>query len=254
MKIRRHWKVILNDRDRLILRDLFYSKGLNLEILTANHFKGLHISTVKKRMNRLFLSRLIEKRFQLQFNRSRVIFYINDNGLKKIENDLSGKLIRRELKSSNPEHDLEVAKIYYHLLHARGLNDLKLENEIQCISFGDFDGEYEPFRRLNTDIYLSLQIKDKSYKVAIEYERSQKENGRWTEYLLNYHMEDQVDIVLYICKDLSIKNSMLRIEAELAKSYLPKIYFCSLEEFFRNESIAIFQNGHGKSFNLNFHD
>lgn len=246
--------MIVNDRDRHILRDLFYSKGLSLELLMANHFKGLHISTVKKRMNRLFHGRLVEKRFQLRSNRSRVIFYINDSGLKKIENDLSGKIIRRELKSSNPDHDLEVARIYFRLLNARGLNDLKFENEIQCISFGDLDAEYEPFRRLNTDIYLSLQIKDRSYKVAIEFERSQKESGRWTEYLLNYHMEDQVDIVLYICKDLSIKNSMFRIESELAKSYLPKIYFCSLEEFFRNESIAIFQNGTGKSFNLNFHD
>ena len=246
--------MILNDRDRLILRDLFYSKGLNLELLMANHFKGLDKSTVVKRMNRLSKEKFLDKRVHLEQGKSKVIYHITEKGLDEIASLLSGKVIRRELKSSNPDHDLEVARIFYSLLRARGLNDLKFENEIQCISFGDFDGEYEPFRRLNTDIYLSLQIKDKSYKVAIEYERSQKESGRWTEYLLNYHMEDQVDLVLYICKGLTIKNSMIRIESELAKSYQAKIYFCSLEEFFGNDSTAIFQNGNGKSFKLNFHD
>ena len=146
-----------------------------------------------------------------------------------------------------------VAKIYFKICAARGLTDCKFENEIQSIDFGVSDSEIEPFRRLNTDIFCSLNINDSIYKVAIEYERSQKKSDRWTEYLLNYHLEESVDVVLYICENESIKNSLMKIEREYCKRYSGKIFFCSLTSFFTNLDFSIFENTNGKSFRLNFH-
>lgn len=235
-----------------MLRDLFYSKGLDLSLLMGNHFKGLHKSTVIKRLLRLIDGGFIEKRAIPLQNKCQFVYVITAFGLTAIDHLISGKMIRKELKGSNLEHDLIVAKIYFKVCAAKNLNDCKLENEIQSIVFGDFDRDIDAFRRLNTDIYCALNIDDSIYKIAIEYERSQKESGRWTEYLLNYHLEESVNVVLYICENETIKNSLMNIEKEYSKKYTEKIFFCSYREFFSNLDFAIFKNTNGKSFKLNF--
>lgn len=101
---------------------------------------------------------------------------------------------------------------------------------------GDFSEQLDPFKRLNSDIFLSLLIENQEFKVAVEYERSQKESGRWSEYLLNYHLEEDVDAVLYVCDNPTILKGLMRIETELAQRYTQKIYFCLVKEFFIHSS------------------
>jgi hypothetical protein len=161
-------------------------------------------------------------------------------------------LARRELKSTNPEHDLQLARIFDKLSQAIGLVEIKTENELQSVIFGNNDHEYEPFRRLNSDIFFSFLIKGKEYKVAVEYERTRKESNRWSQYLYNYHFEESVDLVLYICDNQYIKNGLIKLETELAKKYSGKIFFCNLDEFNSNEEMARFINTIGKTVTINF--
>lgn len=254
MRKKKKWNVVLSERDRIVLRDLFYSKGLDLDLLMENHFKDLHKSTVIKRLLRLVDGGLIEKRAIPLQNKCQYVYVITSFGLTAIDHLFTGKMIRKELKGSNLEHDLMVAKIYFKICAARNLNDSKFENEIQSIDFGVFDGEIEVFRRLNTDIFFALNINDRIYKVAIEYERSHKNSNRWSEYLLNYHLEENVDVVLYICENENIKGSLINIEMEYCKKYSNKIFFCTLSSFFSNLDFSIFENTNGKFFKLNFHN
>ncbi|NOT77740.1 MAG: hypothetical protein HOP07_01910 [Bacteriovoracaceae bacterium] len=178
---------------------------------------------------------------------------ISPKGLTAILDLLSGQLIRKELKSSNIEHDIELAGIFDQLSLARNLVEIKTENEIQSIVFGDNDSHYEALRRLNTDIYFSLLVKEREYKIAVEFERSQKKSDRWTKHLLNYHLEESIDAVLYICSDNYIKNGLIKTEENLAKQFSGKVFFCTLEEFKSNKAMAILSNTNGKLFTINFH-
>lgn len=254
MKKKKKWNVVLCERDRILLRDLFYSKGLDLDLLMDNHFKNLHKSTVVKRIQRLVNGNYIDKRAHFNGRTLKPLYNITEKGLLEIENNLSGKIIRRELKCSNPAHDLGVAKIYFKLIKSRSLSSLKFENEIQGIDHGHLSEQFDPFKRLNSDIFLSLLIENQEFKIAVEYERSQKESGRWSEYLLNYHLEEDVDIVLYVCDNPTILKGLMRIETELAQRYTQKVYFCLMKEFFKHNSSATFKNNSGKTFTLNFHD
>jgi len=254
LKKKKSWKVVLSKRDRVLLRDLFYTKGLDLDLLMDNHFKNLHKSTVVKRIQRLVNGHYIDKRAHFNGMALKPLYNITENGLLEVEDYLSGKIIRKELKCSNPVHDLCVAKIYFKLIKSRSLNSLKLENEIQGIDHGDLSEQFDPFKRLNSDIFLSLLIENQEFKVAVEYERSHKDSGRWSEYLLNYHLEENVDVVLYVCDNPTILKGLMRIETELAQRYTQKIYFCLVKEFFKHSSSATFKNISGKTFTLNFHD
>lgn len=245
-------KTLLNQRDYLILTDLFFSKGLDLKLLRKKHFAQKHKTTAIKRMNALNKGGYVEKRAFFERINYHILYFITHKGLNEIEKKLSGNIIRKELKGINPEHDLEVSRIYNKLQSARNLNECKLENEIQSINFGLSDEHYESLRRLNSDIYAKIKINDVDYKIAVEYERTPKESERWTEYLLNYHIENDIDLVLYICADEAIKSGLQKIETELSKSYPPKVFFCTLKCFFENESYAIFSNPNGKIFKLNF--
>lgn len=245
-------KVLLNQRDHLILTDLFYNKGLDLNLIRQKYFAQKHKTTAIKRMNVLTNGGYIEKRAFFESINYYIIYFITQKGFNEIVGKLSGKVIRKEFKGTNPEHDLEVSRICYRLQSARNLTDCKLENEIQSIDFGVLDEHFKSPRRLNSDIYAQIKINDVDYKIAIEYERTPKESERWSEYLLNYHVESDIDLVLYICADDSIKSGLQKIETELAKSYSPKVFFCTLKCFFENELNATFSNPSGKTFRLNF--
>lgn len=253
MKNKKYWKVELCERDKYILRDLFYSKGLDLEIILHRHFKGKTKSTALKRLSRLHDGHYLTKSAIVRNSKIQIIYTISSKGLDVIQEELSGQLIRKELKSSNLEHDLALAKIADRLSLARSLVEIKTENEIQSIVFGDYDFEYDPFRRLNTDIYFSFLVDEREYKVAVEFEKTQKSSYRWTKYLQNYHLEESIDIVFYVCKDKFIVKKMKQVETELAKKFSEKIFFCTLHEFYLNKELVNFTNTSGHSFTLNLH-
>lgn len=251
MSNKKNWKVELCQRDKFILRDLFYSKGLDLELILHRHFKGLHESTARKRLGRLHDGKYVTKGACIRNNKIQIVYYVSPKGLVTILDLLSGQLTRKEVVSSNPEHDLELARIFDRISLASSLAEIKTENEIQSIVFGDYDSNYAPFRRLNTDIYFSFSHKERKYKVAVEFERTKKESDRWSKYLLNYHLEDSVDLVFYICNDQTIAKRMTKIETDLADKYSSKIFFCTLEEFYTNDEFVIFKNTIGRTFTLN---
>jgi hypothetical protein len=251
MTNKKNWKVELCQRDKSILLDLFYSKGLDLELILYRHFNGLDESTARKRLGRLQDGKYVTKGACIRKNKIQIVFSISPKGLSAIQDLLSGQLTRKEVVSSNPEHDLELARIFDRISLASSLVEIKTENEIQSIVFGDYDSEYAPFRRLNTDIYFSFSHKGQEYKVAVEFERTKKESDRWAKYLLNYHLEDSVDLVFYICNDQTIEKRMKKIETDLAQKYSSKIFFCTLEEFYSNDEFAIFANTIGRTFTLN---
>lgn len=246
------WKVELKARDRLILRDLYYSKGLNLKILHYRYFKDKTGIAAIQRLNRLYDGKYLTKSALADRSKNQILYTILPKGFIEIKDLLPGKVIRKEFQSSNPRHDIELAKIHDRMLLANDLTELKMENEIQSIDFGINDPIYEPFRRLNTDIYFSFLGNNKEYKVAIEYERTSKELKRWQEYLLNYHFEESVNLVLYIAAGPEIKKTLVKIESELAKNFSAKIFFCTLDEFYSSKESTTFVNPNGKTFTMIF--
>lgn len=249
-KIKR--KVILSPRDYEILKDLFFNKVCDLLILQQRHFLNSHKTTVRKRMDKLALNGLINKFGAIGLKESRVLYSITPKGLGFLTDYFSEEVQRKECQSTNVFHDLALAHIKNRLERSKSITEIRTENEIQSLRFYPNDDIYEPFRRLNSDLFIKLSSESTTYHVAVEFERIQKSHDRWYQYLLNYHLEDKIDAVLYICETSQVKSSMEKIESSLTKEFSPKVYFCDLEKFMSDDSKVTFINCLGQSFSLHF--
>ena len=245
--------VVLGLRDYELLKDLFFSKVCSLEHLSKRHFPGKHRTTASKRLNRLFMANYITKVRVYPDCKPVSVFSITPKGLSTIASSLPGKLIRRECRSDNINHDLELSIIRDYFLQATCVKEIKTENELQSFFRERYEDIYEPFQRLNSDLFLLLTYEEEDYEVAVEYESCPKNLKRLSRYLLNYHLEEDIQAVLYICATNNILKNVMKVTKEYAKSFAPKIYCCTLKDFKNESQIAIFENGDGKKFPVNFH-
>jgi len=239
-------------RDKNLLKDLFLNKTSNLKYICRKHFPDRHLSTVTKRVNKLFTEGYINKIGIHDRGIYEKVYSVTPQGLQAIRTDFPRKLIRKECQSINLEHDLELTDIREKFLTSDSVGVIKSENELQSFEIDQGIDIYGPFQRLNSDIYFTLLTNGKEFNVASEYENTPKELKRWSKYLLNYHLENKVDAVFYICRNHVIAKSLMNLERELIKSFTPKIYFCTLEKFKSNDGSVDFENARGKKFTFNF--
>lgn len=246
-------KVVLGPRDIALLNDIFFSKVVDTKTIAYRHFKNKSYSAVANRLDVLFKGGYLRKIGLATFGKRTQAYSITTKAIDVIEKNLECKLLRKELSSDNVLHDLSLNHIFDRLKFVNGLIELKSENEIQSVETNGGDCKTLPFRRLNSDIYLSLKSKKEVYRFAVEYEKASKARDRWEEYLLNYHLEEAIDAVLYVCECSTILNSLVRIEKKLSESYSGKIYFITLNKFLSKEKTVTFENVFGHRFSLHFH-
>lgn len=242
----------LGSRDYEILKDLFFCKVCDLQYIYQKYFKGRHITAARKRMDRLFKAGFLKKVGVFEQHSRRIAYSITPFGLDAITLVLPDEPSRKERLSANALHDLELGRIKRCLDSSSVVKESKSENELQSFDFYADDNIYGPFRRLNSDLYVHLLADPKSYHVAVEYERSPKSLSRWRKYLLNYHLENQVDAALYVCHNHLIRSALERIEKGFAKDFSAKIYFGDLEQFQGENGSAKFSNVLGESFSIDF--
>lgn len=203
-------------------------------------------------MDKLSEDGLVNKIGAVGLKNSRVLYSVTKKGLNLFSDFFTKEVQRKECQSSNLAHDLTLAYIKMRLEKSKSIAEIRTENEIQSFRFYPNDEIYEPFRRLNSDLFIKLSSELTTYHVAIEFERVQKSHDRWYQYLLNYHLEEKIDAVLYICETSQIRESMEKIELELANEFSSKIYFCELEKFISEDSSVTFSNYSGQRFSLSF--
>lgn len=243
---------VLGSRDYEILKDLFYCKVCDLEYIYQKYFKGRHITAARKRLDRLFKGGFLKKIGVFDLGARRNAYSITPLGLDAIVTVLPDVPSRKECFSANVLHDLELAQIKRCLDGSSIVKESKSENELQSFDFYAGDKDYEPFRRLNSDLYAYLFSDPKSYRVAVEYERSAKSPSRWRKYLLNYHLENQIDAALYVCHDHLVRSSLESVEKEFVKDFSAKIYFADLKQFQGDSRSAKFTNILGENFTIDF--
>lgn len=245
--------VLLETRDITLLKDIFFSKVVDTETVVKRHFKQRCYNIAIRRLNILFKCGYLKKIDLSNFGKRAHAYSITDKSLKVLEQNFDWNIVRREMASDHLLHDLSLNHIVDRLKKSKGLEDLKTENELQCLDLGQFDRHLVPFRRLNSDVYLCIQSNNDLYRFSIEYERSPKTKRRWEEYLLNYHLEEDIGAVLYICESPVILKTLSGLDKKLCETYSGKIYFTTLKDFFEKTEFAIFNNIFGHKFKLHFH-
>ena len=246
-------KVVLGHRDISLLKDIFFSKIVDTRTIIRRHFPDNCYNIAIRRINILFKAGYLKKVGLSNYGKRQLGYSVTEKSLTVLKQNLGTKINRKELASDNVLHDLSLNHIVDRLKLTKGLIALKTENELQSLSLVDNDNSLVPFKRLNTDVCIKIESNNQTYRFALEYERVTKVKDRWEEYLLSYHLEEEIDAVLYVCENHTILKTLSKVEMKLCKTYSAKVYFITLSNFISGEKKATFENVFGHKFTLYFH-
>lgn len=148
---------------------------------------------------------------------------------------------RWQLRSDSPAHDLSLVDIRIALEKNSAVKDFIPENSLQSCSMYQDDPKIRDLVALRSDAVLRLLIKNEhEFVIPLEYEATLKSKERCLSKLLKFYTAYSGAAVLFICKDKTVMNRMLDVEAEIALQFKPKVGFCLLENVLKNPSELTF--------------
>ncbi len=152
------------------------------------------------------------------------------------------------LGSNAVPHDLDLVDIKSIISKSKKVRNYYTENMIQSW----IDGNYKnltPFKKLNADAAINVNVSDDNFWFGLEYEASVKSQKRYDELFSNFYFEDDIVAILYICKSKSIMKDLKKSESNIAGNNTKKIYYTTLDSLLDNN--LVFENLDGMTIDLN---
>jgi hypothetical protein len=97
------------------------------------------------------------------------------------------------------------------------------------------------------DALIDVRIKEKDWKIALEYERIGKSYRRYRDLLLAYESGNNLALIIYIVEDPSIKRRIQKVVSDLGSQYLlGRIAFAVKEEWIKDPAACELEFNNGK--------
>ncbi len=245
--------VKLTGRDLEIFKFLHEYKVIDYNLAKKYFFTKGQKTTISRRFRKLREKNLIQPHAIIQENKRKLVFTLTPKGFGIIKPSIELTPDRMELGSASILHDLQLAEIGERFKSAPIVAEYFTENVLKSsLEFKD-SRNLGAFCRLRSDAYLKLKIQDKEFYVGVEFERTAKNSDRWYQKIMDYHFEDSIHSVLYICGNASIESGISKIEEKICKTWHVKVHTILLKDFFAQQELAIFKTIEGKEFALRFH-
>lgn len=248
-------RLVLTKRDYEIFKFFFQCKIGTAKDIQSVFYEGRSLGTTRNRLSKLYKWKYINRnviearpgRFVYSYSLSKV-------GFKEMRLASPHKIIRQELRSDSPIHDLNIVRIRLKLGGSPNIKCWYSENELQ--SYQDFqeNSEFEPFFNSNTDAVIDVfnKSKTKSRFFGLEYEESPKCPSRIKDKLESYLSQDDIFRVIYISKNQNIQKKWMsclcKIDSHAGKD---KFYFATINEILSASSKFIFENINGNKMEFN---
>lgn len=205
-------------------------------------------SGVDKRLRKLVRLKYIDRFCIADTSMNAALGYFLTN--KGVAEFISEKLAIKDtkLKSEKIEHDLLLSDIRFHLKRFDKILEIYSENDIIYNSSIQIHPAIKELKEMRTDSALKVRWKNQEIFIALEYEMSLKAASRYDDTFKNYYKKENLDAILYICKDRYIANNLMNIENKYNDSKEAMIYYATLEDVLTNSLQIPFLNRFGKLF------
>lgn len=218
-------------RDLKILEFVLESKIVSRNQLRNEFFS--HTKTVRAlnaRLNRLVLLSLLS-RIGIQTEKEFVFCYsITKEGLFVVQEHLKFKPLKQPERSEKPIHDLILVDIRRFISKRNCVQNYLTENVLQCLDvFTEFDN-LSAFVKSNMDAAIELEINQKRFWVALEFENTCQSFEKTDKKLKKFY-DSEIAAMFLVCKTKTQLEQIQTVESDILKSRNCKsrIYGISLD-------------------------
>ncbi len=229
-------------RDIRIMQFAFEQRAISSEQIRQRFF-GMNQSTSVYRRLRGLVNDKYMSRIGIYHNGAMTnVFGLMDKGFQRIRQGYRHEITHPYFKSDSPLHDIGLTAIRARLEKYDMFACYVSENMLQaCHEFAN-STDYQPYALINSDAALVLKGPTKEFRVALEFEASDKKGFRYTKKLMQYYMSPEIVAVFYVCRDRHIENLIRVADAEFASQFESKIYTCLEEVVHRSTTPLPFTN------------
>lgn len=249
-------KLKIRPQDEVLFHYLFSVKVALIEHINRDVYLYQSVKSLYSRLNQFAKAGWIRADYHPS-KRAKKVFSLSKKGFRRfIANSSSEKI---QLGSGSLNHDLELVDIRCFLLNSPMIEKLWTENDLQCVFSPELYPMLIPFQKVNADGALSVSFPKGKVMLALEYESIQKQSGRYKSLLKKYYQSDEIDYVLYLCKNHSIERAVITQEDKLYKNYRPKFFYRVASDLWQDPSLSFFnrkqerlslQNSNTKEFEM----
>ncbi len=239
-------KFHLNSKAGSILDFLLKNKITTCKTINENLFPNMANRSVRRYLSLLVNQGLITRSWiPSKELRSITVYHLTQKGLKEVFPHLSD-VKNIKLKSDKTQHDFMLSKIRHRLKSLKNVEKIWSENEIIITSEFEYNSAMDQLKDLRSDSAILVDWNNEKLHIAIEYEASMKLKARVKDKFVRYYSSEEIDAVIYICKNKSIKNALIKIEKVINTSGQGRIYYSTVDLFLNNSGDPVFTNILGK--------
>lgn len=118
-------------------------------------------------------------------------------------------------------HDEFIAESLFRLEKSGLIKSWITENEMKSSQMRRFELSTDPRNMKYPDVVFELSAQNKTYTIALEYERTRKASSRYKDILWLYSNMSNVSMILFVCEDQPIINE---IKNKLKLMRLPNLF------------------------------
>lgn len=218
-------------RDLKMLEFVLESKIVNRNQLQNEFFS--HTKTVRAlnaRLNRLVLLNLLS-RIGIQTEKEFVFCYsITKEGLFIVQEHLKYKPLKSPERSEKPIHDLILVDIRRCISKRSCVQNYLTENVLQCLDVCSVYDHLSTFVKSNMDAAIELEINQKRFWVAFEYENTCQSFEKTDKKLKKFY-DSEIPAMFLVCRTKTQLEQIQAVESDILKSRdcKSRIYGISLD-------------------------
>ncbi len=248
--MRRTGPVQITERDRKVMKFAFEQRAISYDQIRCRLFESTKRPTVQYRLGRLVRDGYLSKIGIPSGGSLELIYGLTEKGFNVVRKDYRFEITQAYFKSDSYLHDVALTDIRTRLEKSAMFEDYISENMLQACGELTTSLEYGPFGTVNSDAVLVLRGQEKSFRLALEFEASEKSGVRYGKKLTEYYFSHDIVAALYVCGDARIEKSIRRVDSEFESQFEPKIYTCTMDVVRSGASPLPFTNRKNATFLL----
>ncbi len=243
-------RVRLQQRDIQLFDYLFRHRVAIAKVIhrdVFNDYKSLKCTRV--RLNRLMKAGYIQAKYFNLESRDKC-YRLTSSTVKRFIDFSKNAYIWKGTNS--PNHDINLIDIWRSLKNREKIEYMLTEHEynlrdnLKCTEARMNLGDLRP------DGYLEIRIGGKSFKAALEYERSSKTKPRYLDMIDRYYRNKNIKAVFYISEHEGTQKQVQNAELEYrTRSQEPKFFYALRDNINENDTIS-FRSVGNKEYQIDF--
>lgn len=239
--------VYFTDKDVQLIKYLHFYRGALFEQIKRDIYNKPADTTIYSRLQKLKDYQYIQSKYT-RHNGQKKAFGITQKAFNEFVDPLKdAKLV--ELSSKSIDHDVDLVDIAFYLRKLNNIKQYLSENILHTWSNYKDDKSLLPIIENRSDAAIKVEINEKLFWVALEYESSLKSTARYRQIINDIHSQVSLPLVLYVTKDETIRNSLISIEKKYFNDKKPKLFYNCLNNLKQNKNI-VFTNRYEQSLNF----